>query len=88
LDLSWDSAIAGLAPYVDGFGLHPYGLADGEMRAAITAVQQAFGVAKPVYCTEFGPDERAFQDANGATPLWNTYADNLVGFQFSYTGWY
>ncbi len=88
LDLSWDLAIAGLAPYVDGYGLHPYGLADGETRAAVTAVQQAFGVAKPVYFTEFGPEEGAFQDADGATPVWNTYADNLVGFQFSYAGWY
>jgi hypothetical protein len=86
LDLSWDAAIASLAPLVDGFGLHPYGIADAGMRPAITAVQQAFGASKPVYLTEFGPDFSAFQNASGATPFWNTYADNLVGFSFTYAG--
>jgi hypothetical protein len=86
LDLAWDASVAVVAPFVDGFGLHPYGLADGEMRSAVTAVQQAFGVAKPVYFTEFGPDIPAFQDAKGATPFWNTYADNLIGFNFTYAG--
>jgi hypothetical protein len=88
VDLSWDASVAVLAPYVDGYGVHPYGLADGAMRSAVTAVQQAFGVAKPVWFTEFGPDIAAFQDVKGATPFWNTYADNLVGFGFSYAGWY
>jgi hypothetical protein len=88
LDLSWDASVAVLATYVDGYGVHPYGLADGAMRSAVTAVQQAFGVTKPVWFTEFGPDVAAFQDAKGATPFWNTYADNLVGFNFSYAGAY
>jgi hypothetical protein len=88
LDLGWNQSVAVVAPLVDGFGVHPYGLADGEMRSAVTLVQQAFGVAKPVYFTEFGPDVAAFQDAAGASPFWNTYADNLVGFGFSYAGIY
>ena len=88
LDLTWDASVAVLAPYVDGYGLHPYGLTDGSMRSAITAVQNAFGVVKPVYMTEFGPDIPAFQNAKGATPVWNTYADNLIGFGFSYAGSY
>jgi hypothetical protein len=88
LDLTWDAAIAGLAPLVDGYGLHPYGLQDTEMRSTITAVQQSFGIAKPVYFTEFGPDVAAFQNASTASPLWNTYADNLVGFNFTYAGSY
>jgi hypothetical protein len=86
LDLTWDTSVASIAPLVDGYGLHPYGLADNSMRSAITAVQQAFGSAKPVYFTEFGPDAAAFQNANTATPFWNTYADNLIGFTFSYAG--
>jgi len=88
LDLAWDTEIAMLAPYVDGFGLHPYGLADSSMRSAITAVQSAFNSTKPVYFTEFGPDIPAFQNANTASPVWNTYADNLIGFNFSYAGSY
>jgi hypothetical protein len=88
LDLSWDASVAVLAPYVDGYGVHPYGLADTAMRSAITAVQSAFGSAKPVYFTEFGPDTRAFQNANTASPVWNTYADNLIGFNFTYAGSY
>jgi hypothetical protein len=88
LDLDWDAAVAVLAPYVDGYGVHPYGLADGAMRSAVTAVQEAFRMSKPVWFTEFGPDIAAFQNASGATPLWNTYADNLVGFGFSYAGSY
>ena len=88
LDLSWEASVAVVAPYVDGYGLHPYGLADTAMRSAITAVQDAFGTAKPVYMTEFGPDIPAFQNANTATPVWNTYADNLIGFKFTYTGSY
>ena len=88
LDVSWDASVAVLAPYVDGYGVHPYGLADTAMRSAITAVQSAFGVAKPVYFTEFGPDIPAFQNANTASPVWNTYADNLIGFSFSYAGSY
>ncbi len=86
LDLAWDASIASLASLVDGFGLHPYGIADDGMRAAVTAVQQAFGAAKPVYFTEFGPDIAAFQNADGASPFWNTYADNLIGFDFTYAG--
>jgi hypothetical protein len=86
LDLAWDSSVAVVAPLVDGFGLHPYGVADGGMRAAITAVQQTFQETKPVYLTEFGPDIPAFQDAAGASPFWNTYADNLIGFDFTYAG--
>jgi hypothetical protein len=88
LDLSWDASVAVVAPYVDGYGLHPYGLADTAMRSAITAVQDAFGTSKPVYMTEFGPDIPAFQNANTATPVWNTYADNLIGFNFTYAGSY
>jgi hypothetical protein len=88
LDTAWDASIATLAPLVDGYGLHPYGLADNQMRQAITAVQQAFATPKPVYCTEFTPDIPAFQNATGATPLWNTYADNLTGFPFTYAGSY
>jgi hypothetical protein len=88
LDLTWDAAVAVLAPYVDGYGVHPYGLADASMRSAVTAVQMAFGATKPVWFTEFGPDIPAFQNAKGATPFWNTYADNLVGFGFSYAGSY
>jgi hypothetical protein len=86
LDLGWDTAISALAPYVDGYGLHPYGLADAGMRAAVTAVQDAFGVVKPVWFTEFGPAIPAFQNAAGASPFWNTYADNLIGFDFTYAG--
>jgi hypothetical protein len=88
LDLNWDTSVAVVASYVDGYGLHPYGLADSAMRSAITAVQDAFGSAKPVYFTEFGPDILAFQNANTASPMWNTYADNLIGFNFSYAGSY
>ncbi len=84
LDLAWDASVAAVAPYVDGFGVHPYGLADGAMLSAITAVQTAFGTAKPVYFTEFGPDLAAYTDASGGSPVWNTYADNLIGFSFSY----
>ena len=84
LDLAWDTSVAVLAPYVDGFGVHPYGLADGAMLSAITAVQTAFGTAKPVYFTEFGPDLAAYANASGGSPVWNTYADNLIGFSFSY----
>ncbi len=86
LDLAWDTSVAVVAPYVDAYGVHPYGLADDSMRSAITAVQQAFGSAKPVYFTEFGPDIPAFQNADTATPFWNTYSDNLIGFSFSYAG--
>jgi hypothetical protein len=86
LDTGWDSSIAVVAPLVDGYGLHPYGLSDGSMRSAITEVQVAFGTVKPVYMTEFGPDIAAFQNAAGATPVWNTYADNLIGFNFTYAG--
>jgi len=86
LDLTWDAATSVLVPYVDGFGLHPYGLADDQMRSAITGVQQAFGSQKPVYMTEFGPDIAAFQNTSGASPFWNTYADNLIGFSFTYAG--
>jgi len=86
LDLAWDTAIASLAPLVDGFGVHPYGVADNEMRSAITAVQSAFGSPKPVFFTEFGPDIPAYQNANTASPAWNTYADNLIGFNFTYAG--
>ena len=88
LDLAWDTSVAVVAPYVDAYGVHPYGLADTSMRSAITAVQQAFGNAKPVYFTEFGPDIPAFQNADTATPFWNTYSDNLIGFSFSYAGAY
>jgi hypothetical protein len=88
LDLGWDESVAVLAPLVDGFGLHPYGLADRGMTSAITAVQDAFSTTKPVYMTEFGPDIAAFQNAAGATPVWNTYADNLIGFGFTYAGSY
>jgi len=86
LDLVWDTSVAAIAPFVDGYGLHPYGLADTSMRSAITAVQNAFGTPRPVYFTEFGPDVPAFQNADTATPLWNTYADNLIGFNFTYAG--
>jgi hypothetical protein len=86
LDLAWDTSVASVAPLVDGFGLHPYGLSDSSMRSAISGVQQAFGAAKPVYFTEFGPDIPAFQNADSAAPFWNTYADNLIGFNFSYAG--
>jgi len=86
LDLAWDTSVAVVAPYVDAYGVHPYGLADSSMRSAITAVQQAFGSVKPVYFTEFGPDIPAFQNADSATPFWNTYADNLIGFSFTYAG--
>ena len=50
------------------------------------SIKGALGSAKPVYCTEFGPDAAAFQNANTATPFWNTYSDNLIGFTFSYAG--
>ena len=86
LDIGWDQAIASLAPYVNGYGLHPYGIADGGMRAAVTAVQAAFGTPKPVYFTEFGPSIGAFENAEGASPFWNTYQDNLIGSTFSYAG--
>jgi hypothetical protein len=86
LDLAWDTSVAVVAPYVDAYGVHPYGLANDSMRSAITAVQQAFGSAKPVYFTEFGPDIPAFQNADTATPFWNTYSDNLIGFSFTYAG--
>jgi len=88
LDLAWDTSVAVVAPLVDGFGLHPYGVADVGMGSAVTAVQDAFGASKPVYLTEFGPDQAAFQNASGASPFWNTYADNLIGFDFSYAGWF
>jgi len=86
LDLYWDSSIAVLAPNVDGYGLHPYGLSSEEMRSAINEVQNAFGTTKPVYFTEFGPSIDGFQNANTASPFWNTYADNLIGFNFTYAG--
>jgi len=86
LDLAWDASVAVLATIVDGYGVHPYGQGDGTMRSAITAVQNAFGTTRPVYFTEFGPDLTAFEDADTASPCWNTYADNLVGFNFSYAG--
>jgi hypothetical protein len=88
VDLAWDASVSVLAPLVDGYGVHPYGQADGTMRSVIAAVQMAFGMKKPVYFTEFGPDVAAFQNADTASPCWNTYADNLVGFGFSYAGAY
>jgi hypothetical protein len=88
VDLGWDAAIAVVAPLVDGFGVHPYGVDTSEMRSAVTAVQAAFGVTKPVYFTEFGTAIAGFEDAAGATPFWNTYQDNLVGSGFSYAGSY
>jgi len=86
LDIGWDQAIASLAPYVDGYGLHPYRQTDDGMRSAITAVQAAFGTSKPVYFTEFGPSIGAFENAKGSSPFWNTYQENLIGSAFSFAG--